>query len=85
MLLVAGRWSHMCLIPALGRKRQADLWTGGQPGLQGGGGFQDSQSYIENLALNKTKQNKTKQNKTKQKNIISPNTTSRVPMCSYQT
>jgi hypothetical protein len=25
MLLVAGRWSHMCLIPALGRKRQADL------------------------------------------------------------
>jgi hypothetical protein len=42
----------MPLIPALRRKRQADFWVRGQPGLQSE--FQDK-GYTEKLCLKKKK------------------------------
>jgi hypothetical protein len=50
--------SSGALIPALGRRRQADFWVRVQPGLQSE--FQDSQGYTEKPCL---KQNKTTTNK----------------------
>jgi hypothetical protein len=53
ILLCAGQWWCMPLIPALGRQRQVDLWVWGQPGLQSE--FQDSQGYTEKPCLGKKK------------------------------
>jgi hypothetical protein len=55
----------MALIPALGRKRQADFWVWAQPGLQIE--FQDTQGYTEKPYLRKQKQ---KQNNNNNKNRI---------------
>jgi hypothetical protein len=49
-------WWRTPLIPALSRKRQADFWVRGQPGLQSE--FQDSQSYTEKPCLEKKQTNK---------------------------
>jgi hypothetical protein len=54
--IVAGRWWHMPLIPALRRQRQADFWVRGQPGLRSE--FQDSQGYTEKPCLKKPKKEK---------------------------
>jgi hypothetical protein len=51
----------MPLIPALGRKRQAEYWVWGQPGLQSE--FQDSQGYTEKPCLKKQNKTKTKKQK----------------------
>jgi hypothetical protein len=53
------------LIPALGRKNQADLRVPGQPGLESG--FQGSQGYTETLYLEKTKTNQANKHKQKKK------------------
>jgi hypothetical protein len=45
--------THMPLISALGKQRQADFWIRGQPGLQSE--FQDSQDYTEKPCLKKPK------------------------------
>jgi hypothetical protein len=42
-------WCCTPLIPACGRRRQADFWVQGQPGLQSE--FQDSQGYTEKPCL----------------------------------
>jgi hypothetical protein len=50
-------WWRTPLSPALGRKRQADFWVWGQPGLQSE--FQDSQGYKEKPCLEKNKNKQT--------------------------
>ena len=54
----------MPLIPALERKKQADFWVPGQPGLSSE--FQDSQGYTKKPYL-KTKNKQQQQQKQKQK------------------
>jgi hypothetical protein len=60
-------WWRLPLIPALGRRRQADFWVWSQPGLQSE--FQDSHGYTEKPCLEKPKTKQTnKKNPQKQKN-----------------
>jgi hypothetical protein len=54
--ILAGRWWHTSVIPALGRQRQVTFWVQGQPGLQSE--FHDSQGYTEKPCLEKLKQKK---------------------------
>jgi hypothetical protein len=62
-------WWHRTLIPELRRQRQADLCVQDQPSLQSK--FQCSQSYTEELCLekqnNKSKQKATNNNKSQNK------------------
>ena len=49
----ARQWWRTPLIPAFGKRGQADFWVWGQPGLQSE--FQDSHGYTEKPCLGKTK------------------------------
>jgi len=58
VLITAGQWWHMPLIPALGRQKQVDFLVQGQPGLQSE--FKNSKVYPKKPCLKKTNNNNKK-------------------------